>query len=162
MKASLKDSRKKAIIPEKASEYMNLTKVEEHEIMLIQNDVSQPTYISPPDDSSQGIIMGKIQHGTLNVAFLVCNSDNTVSVVPRYEIEKINGKNSSELIPSDGDSVVWEKKKLKQSGGGGPVFQYPPGTYWRSTESGYRWTTNPYDPSDPNKIKIEYSRLYLS
>lgn len=142
IKASKKVTKEIPIIREKFLEYTRATsKDEEDELEQIRNDNLS--------DSSQGFIIGKIS----NKAFLVRNYDNTVSIVPCFEIKEINGENRSDLIPSEGDSVVWKKKYITDSGGGGPVFQYPHGTSWRSTPYGYRWT-------DSNGI--EQSRLYLS
>ena len=142
IKASKKVTKEIPIIRKIFLEYTRPTsKYEEDELEQIRKDNLS--------DSSQGIIIGKIS----NKAFLVCNYDNTVSVVPCFEIEEINGEKRSDLIPSEGDSVVWKKKYITDSGGGGPVFQYPHGNFWRSTPYGYRWT-------DSNEI--EQSRLYLS
>jgi hypothetical protein len=133
-------------IRKKFLEYTRATSEnEEFNLKQIQNDILS--------DSSEGIIIDIIHHGIRNKAYLVRNNDNTVSVVPLFEIEEINGENRSNLIPSKGDSVVWKKKYITDSGGGGPVFQYPHGNFWRSTPYGYRWT-------DSNGI--EHSRLYLS
>jgi hypothetical protein len=159
---------RKPIIPLKASIYMNPSSLKEiHALQEIRNDVShqpdipQPNvhgklYIPPPDDFCDGIVKYIIQLGIVTYAFVVQNDDGSISVVRINEISRINGIVRGHLKPDIGDSVFWVKKYSGESAGGGTVFQYPHGTFWKSTPAGYRWE----DPEDPNNV--EHSRLYLS
>jgi hypothetical protein len=153
MQASLKDSPKKPIIPLKALKYINPSSLmESYALQEIGNDVRN-IYIPPPDDSCLGTICAVVQLGVVTYAFVVENEDGSFSLVRMNEISHINGIVRAHEKPNIGDSVFWVKMDSGELAGGGTAFQFPHGTFWRSTPSGYRCT---------DSYGIEQSRLYLS
>ena len=155
---------RKPIIPPKASIYINPSSlIESYALQEIRNDVShqqnilppdvQKPYIPPQNDCSHGIITAIVQLGIVTYAFVVENEDGSYSLIRIYEISHINGIVRKQEKPNIGDSIFWVKMDSGESAGGGTAFQFPHGTLWRSTQSGYRWT---------DSDGIEQSRFYLS